>query len=161
MELFRDQVRVINRHQVNTSRTAAQGNRPILDAARIPTTVTQQPRNNMYTRISERKDMPSKQLLKERAIPSPKFMNENSGQTTKMKMEIPILFGSIAANNTESSSVRVGKKLQTPSIHTLREDMSIFGQIKAKNEVKQFDNGESSRYANTAETTQAESQKHK
>jgi hypothetical protein len=62
LENFREQIRGMNRH-INTSKTAAMSSRPIFEGSpRLGTTITQ----------GTRQDLPKKQLLKERVVPSPR-----------------------------------------------------------------------------------------
>jgi hypothetical protein len=64
LENFREQIRGMNRH-INTSKTAAMSSRPIFEGSpRLVTTITQ----------GTRQDLPKKQLLKERVVPSPRVV---------------------------------------------------------------------------------------
>ena len=66
MENFREQIRGMNRH-ANASKTAAMSSRPIFEGSpRLGTTITQ----------GTRQDLPKKQLLKERVIPSPRVVEQ-------------------------------------------------------------------------------------
>ena len=57
----------MNRNHYNTSRTAAMTSRPILEGSpRLATTITQ----------NARQELPKKQLLKERQIPSPRVVEQ-------------------------------------------------------------------------------------